>query len=144
MSGSSAISRASSVRSPTSTTISTARARSVSRPTSQPNSARRQTGWPSSIKPRASSRRVARLGPATIRRGTTAALTNAGGRITAENALANYLIIHGSTANGGVIGAEGGTLVLDGSTITNAQIEANSGGSLQIINAVDASTSTFG
>jgi len=57
--------------------------------------------------------------------------------------LANVLTHPHSTVGGGVIGAEGETLVLDTSTITNAQIEANNWRSLQIFNTVDASTSTF-
>ena len=41
-------------------------------------------------------------------------INNAGGRVTAEGALASYLIIHSSSVDGGTLGAEGGTLVAMG------------------------------
>jgi hypothetical protein len=71
------------------------------------------------------------------------AINNAGGRITAENALANTLTIHNSSLTSGVVGAEGGTVVLDGATVTNTQIDAINGGVVQVKGSLDASTDTF-
>ncbi len=74
---------------------------------------------------------------------SNATIDNTGGVIAADTLLANYAILDASSVSGGVVAADGGTMVVQGSAVVGAMYQASQGGSFQFYGVNDASTDIF-